>query len=85
MGAMPMADFVQTNPRAAASEKPAALLRQLGIVSATALVVSNMSGAGIFTSTGFLAMDLGAVGPVLLIWAVGAGQTAHVKLEAPVE
>ena len=41
------------------SEKPA-LLRQLGVVSATALVVSNMVGTGIFTSTGFLAGDLGA-------------------------
>ena len=32
-----------------------ALLRQLGVVSATALVVSNMIGTGIFTTTGFLA------------------------------
>ena len=48
------------------------LLRQLGIVSATALVISNMIGSGILTTTGFLAGDLGSVQLVLLIWAVGA-------------
>jgi len=52
--------------------KPASLLRQLGIVSATALVVSNMIGTGIFTTTGFLAGDLGDPMTVLLIWVVGA-------------
>jgi APA family basic amino acid/polyamine antiporter len=48
------------------------LLRQLGIVSATALVVSNMVGTGIFTTTGFLAGDLGKPMLVLVIWVVGA-------------
>src|SRR6204780_3988841 len=51
--------------------KPA-LLRQLGVVSATALVVSNMIGTGIFTTTGFLAGDLGSPSLVLWIWVVGA-------------
>ncbi|HEY1755063.1 MAG TPA: amino acid permease [Bryobacteraceae bacterium] len=51
--------------------KPA-LLRQLGVVSATALVVSNMIGTGIFTTTGFLAGDLGSPPLVLWIWVVGA-------------
>jgi APA family basic amino acid/polyamine antiporter len=55
-----------------ASSKPALLLRQLGIVSATALVVSNMIGTGIFTTTGFLAGQLGAPNLVLLSWVVGA-------------
>ena len=54
-----------------AQESPG-LLRQLGVVSATALVVSNMVGTGIFTSTGFLAGDLGSPSLVLLIWVVGA-------------
>jgi len=54
------------------SVKPATLLRQLGIVSATALVISNMIGTGIFTTTGFLAGDLGSPGLVLTIWVVGA-------------
>jgi APA family basic amino acid/polyamine antiporter len=49
-----------------------ALLRQLGVISATALVVSNMIGTGIFTSTGFLAGQLGAPSLVLWIWVVGA-------------
>ena len=48
------------------------LLRQLGVVSATALVVSNMVGTGIFTFTGYLAGQLGSAKLILLIWAVGA-------------
>jgi APA family basic amino acid/polyamine antiporter len=54
-----------------APSKPA-LLRQLGVISATALVISNMIGTGIFTSTGFLAGDRGSPGVVLWIWVVGA-------------
>ncbi len=54
-----------------ASSKPS-LLRQLGVVSATALVVSNMVGTGIFTTTGFLAGDLGSPSLVIWIWVVGA-------------
>lgn len=54
-----------------ASVKPS-LLRQLGVVSATALVVSNMIGTGIFTTTGFLAGDLGSPSLVIWIWVVGA-------------
>jgi basic amino acid/polyamine antiporter, APA family len=53
-------------------EKSPVLLRQLGIVSATALVISNMVGTGIFTTTGFLAGDLGSPRLVLLIWIAGA-------------
>ncbi|HSM79200.1 MAG TPA: amino acid permease, partial [Bryobacteraceae bacterium] len=48
------------------------LLRQLGIVSATALVISNMVGTGIFTATGFLAGPLGSPALVISIWLVGA-------------
>ena len=54
-----------------ATSKPS-LLRQLGVVSATALVVSNMIGTGIFTFTGYLAGDLGSASLVLWIWVVGA-------------
>jgi APA family basic amino acid/polyamine antiporter len=54
-----------------ASSRPA-LLRQLGVFSATALVVSNMIGTGIFTTSGFLAGDLGSPSLVLWIWVVGA-------------
>ena len=48
------------------------LLRQLGFVSATALVVSNMVGSGIFATTGFLAGDLGSAPLMLSVWLVGA-------------
>jgi len=48
------------------------LLRQLGLYSASAIVVSNMVGTGIFTSTGFLAGQLGDPKLVLGIWVVGA-------------
>ena len=48
------------------------LQRRLGMWSAAALVVSNMMGTGIFTTTGFLAGDLGQPWLVLGIWIVGA-------------
>src|SRR5580698_6138244 len=52
--------------------RPASLLRQLGIGSATALVISNMIGTGILTTSGFLAGQLGSARLVLSIWGVGA-------------
>jgi len=52
-------------------QKPG-LLRQLGFFSATALVISNMVGMGIFGTTGFMAGDLGSAGLILACWAVGA-------------
>jgi len=54
-----------------AISKPS-LLRQLGVFSATALVISNMIGTGIFTTTGYLVGDLGSANLVLWIWVVGA-------------
>ncbi len=48
------------------------LSRRLGLVSCTAIVVSNMIGTGIFTTTGFLAGDLGTPSLVIGIWAAGA-------------
>jgi basic amino acid/polyamine antiporter, APA family len=48
------------------------LLRQLGFFSATALVISNMVGTGIFATTGFMAGDLGSAGLILSCWTVGA-------------
>ncbi len=52
--------------------QPSSLLRQIGFVSATALVVSNMVGTGIFATTGFMAGDLGSARLILLVWTVGA-------------
>lgn len=48
------------------------LLRQLGFVSATALVVSNMIGSGIFGATGFMVGALGDPKLILLAWLAGA-------------
>jgi APA family basic amino acid/polyamine antiporter len=50
----------------------AGLLRQLGLFSATALVISNMVGTGIFATTGFMAGDLGSARLILACWGVGA-------------
>ncbi len=40
-------------------------------MSATALVVANMIGAGVFTTSGFALADLGRPEPVLLAWGIG--------------
>jgi basic amino acid/polyamine antiporter, APA family len=48
------------------------LLRQLGLVSATALVVSNMVGSAIFGATGFQVSALGDPKLILAAWFVGA-------------
>src|ERR1019366_2869103 len=48
------------------------LLRQIGFFSATALVISNMVGTGIFATTGFMAGDLGSARLILACWGVGA-------------
>lgn len=48
------------------------LLRQLGFFSATALVISNMVGTGIFATPGLMAGDLGSAWWILICWAAGA-------------
>ena len=48
------------------------LLRQVGFFSATALVISNMVGTGIFATTGFMAGDLGSAPLILACWMAGA-------------
>src|SRR5437879_1735760 len=45
--------------------------RQLGLVSALALVVASMIGAGVFTTSGFLLADLHTPGRVLAVWLGG--------------
>ncbi|HEV2246268.1 MAG TPA: amino acid permease, partial [Terriglobia bacterium] len=50
---------------------PPSLKRELTTFSAMALVVANMIGTGIFTTTGFLAADLGRSSLVLGVWLVG--------------
>lgn len=46
------------------------LVRKLGFVSASALVVSNMIGTGIFATSGYLAGDLGDPAVLLASWVV---------------
>jgi APA family basic amino acid/polyamine antiporter len=50
----------------------AKLVRQLGVTTATALVVSNMVGTGAFTAGGYLAGQLGSAKYILLVWIIGA-------------
>jgi APA family basic amino acid/polyamine antiporter len=45
--------------------------RRIGLTSAIALVVANMIGAGVFTTSGFSLADLGRPEPVLLAWLAG--------------
>ena len=45
--------------------------RRLGLGSATALVVANMVGTGVFTTSGLLIADLGSAWLVLLAWVLG--------------
>ena len=48
------------------------LRRELEFTHTTAIVIANMIGTGIFTTTGFLAGDLGRPSLVLGVWVVGA-------------
>jgi len=47
------------------------LTRHIGFRSAVALVIANVIGTGIFTTTGFQAADLGNPTLILLLWLVG--------------
>jgi basic amino acid/polyamine antiporter, APA family len=46
-------------------------VRRLGVVAATAIVIANMVGTGVFTSTGFQAASLHDAGTILVAWLVG--------------
>jgi basic amino acid/polyamine antiporter, APA family len=52
-------------------QPPAELARSVGFVPAAAIVVANMIGAGIFTTTGFQAEALGHPGYILALWLLG--------------
>lgn len=52
-------------------EQTNGLRRQIGFFSATILVVANMIGTGIFTTSGFIIEELGGPGAMLLCWVTG--------------
>ena len=47
------------------------LERRLGLVSVTSIVIANMIGAGIFTTSGLLLEGLGSPGVMVALWLVG--------------
>jgi APA family basic amino acid/polyamine antiporter len=53
------------------SQKENALQRHVSLRSGTLLVLANIIGAGIFTTTGYQAADLGHPGFIFLLWFVG--------------
>ena len=61
--------------------------RKLGLSTAAALVVANIIGTGIFTSTGYQAQSLFDAGTMLVAWVVGgvlalAGAACYAELGA---
>lgn len=52
-------------------QDPSALPRQIGWFTAGCVLISNVVGTGIFTTTGFMARDLGHPGLILSIWLMG--------------
>lgn len=52
-------------------QDPSALPRQIGWFTAACVLVGNVVGSGIFTTTGFMARDLGDPGLILSVWLVG--------------
>jgi basic amino acid/polyamine antiporter, APA family len=47
------------------------LTREIGLFSATILVIANMVGTGIFTTSGFILAELGSPRALLLCWFFG--------------
>jgi basic amino acid/polyamine antiporter, APA family len=47
------------------------LKREIGLFSATILVIANMVGTGIFTTSGFIIQELGDPNAMLMCWIVG--------------
>ncbi len=59
--------------------------RQIGLLTATMLIIASMVGTGVFTTTGFLIRDIGSPAGVLACWGVGgiialAGALSYAEL-----
>jgi APA family basic amino acid/polyamine antiporter len=66
---------------------PSSLERELGPLDASAIVISNVIGVGIFTTPGFVAEKLASSAAILAVWALGgalafAGALAYAELAA---
>jgi hypothetical protein len=46
-------------------------IRTLGLFSLVCLIIANMVGAGVFTTSGFALGDLGSANRVVAAWVVG--------------
>ncbi|WP_428268125.1 APC family permease [Haliangium sp.] len=75
-----------TDPGPSTSHRagPGGSVRRLGLIAATAIVVANMIGTGVFTSTGFMVPNLQAE-PILINWLLGGvlalcGAAAYAEL-----
>lgn len=51
--------------------EPSTLPRRIGWFTAACVLIGNVVGTGIFTTTGFMARDLGHPGLILSIWLMG--------------
>lgn len=71
MGIVPKRGKLGMGDSAGGEEQDNGLLHYLSLRSAVALVVANIIGAGIFTSTGFQAASLPHPGYIFLLWIVG--------------
>ncbi len=67
--------------------RTAPVVQKVGLFTAACVLVSNAVGSGIFTTTGFLARDIGDPAWILLVWAGGgalalAGAMSYAELGA---
>jgi APA family basic amino acid/polyamine antiporter len=55
----------------AESKAPQSLRRELGLATAISVVVGNVIGSGIFTTSGFIARDVGSPVSLMVLWLAG--------------
>src|SRR6516225_10307381 len=53
------------------SVRPESMRREFGLGTAISVVVGNMIGSGIFTTSGFIAHDVGSPALLMLLWLAG--------------
>ncbi|XP_023773635.1 large neutral amino acids transporter small subunit 2-like, partial [Cyanistes caeruleus] len=60
----------------AGKEEGVALKKEIGLLSACAIIVGNIIGSGIFVAPRGVLAHAGAVGPSLMVWALSGAVTA---------